>query len=88
MGLNKWSLFHKYHNFHHLYYIGLKHNYRAFFTMYCDKFKIRVPEDKKVSAHCLRTTLNTNLLKDENVAVRESWVADYMGWKPRSPGVK
>lgn len=74
----------KYHNLHHLYYIGLKHNYRAFLKMFCDKFKIKVPENEKVSAHCLRTTLNTNLLKDPDVSVKESWIASYMGWKSKT----
>ena len=73
-----------YRNLHHLYYIGMKHNYRAFFQMFCDKFQIKVPEGEKVSAHCLRTTLNTNLLKDENVSVKESWIAAYMGWKSKT----
>lgn len=74
----------KYHNLHHIYYVGLKHNYRAFFQMFCEKFQINIPENEKVSAHCLRTTLNTNLLKDDSVNVKESWIAAYMGWKAKS----
>ena len=73
-----------YRNLYHNYYIGMKHDYRAFFQMFCEKFKIVVPENEKVSAHCLRTSLNTNLLKDEDVSVKESWIAAYMGWKTKT----
>ena len=74
-----------YRNLYHYYYSGPMHNYRAFFEMFCNKFKIYVPENKKVSPHCLRTTLNTNLLKDDSpVVVKESWIASYMGWKTQT----
>ena len=59
-----------------------ENNNKQYMTMFlrgfCDKFNINVPEDEVVSPHCLRTTLNSNLLKED---VKESWVAAYMGWK-------
>ena len=69
----------KYRNLYHLYYGQYRPFYRAFFEIFCRNFNISIPDDKDVSPHCLRTSLNTNLLKNAK-DIKESWVAFYMGW--------
>lgn len=69
-----------YRNLYHLYYGQYRPFYHAFFEIFCRNFNILVPDDEVVSTHCLRTSLNTNLLKYADSEVKESWIAAYMGW--------
>ena len=69
-----------YRNLHHLYYGQYRPYYRAFFEVFCKNFNISIPDDEEVSPHCLRTSLNSNLLKYAGQEIKESWVAFYMGW--------
>jgi len=48
--------------------------------MFCNKFNIKVPENEILSPHCLRTTLNSNLIREDTPEVKESWIAAYLGW--------
>lgn len=76
----------KYRNLFPIYNNNVKQYMAIFLKGFCQKFNIKPNEKERISPHCLRTSLNTNLLKPDGPAygLKESWIADYMGWKTKT----
>lgn len=72
-------------NLYPIYDNNVKQYLCMFLRGFCERFNIKVPDDEIVSPHCLRTTLNTNLLRESEVyKIKESWIAAYLGWTTKT----